>query len=135
MRRARIKVMLACIMALLFGSAHVAADVIVVPWPVRPPNDNCDRAPIIGDVKDLEFDTTHATFDGPGHCTTSPNVWYHFVPPGTGEVTVSLARSLFDTKLAAESELSARSCTCSRTRSRAASGDPSLARYLTSGTR
>ncbi|MHC4166991.1 MAG: GEVED domain-containing protein [Planctomycetota bacterium] len=100
MKRVKRDAILACTMALLFGSVHVAADVIVVPWPVGPPNDSCNRAPIVGDVKDLAFDTTRATFDGPGHCTTSPNIWYQYVPPGTGEVTVSLAGSLFDTKLA-----------------------------------
>ena len=100
MKRVKRTAMLACATVLLFGAAHAAADVTVVIWPVGPPNDSCDRAPIVGDVKDLAFDTTRATFDGPGHCTTSPNIWYHFVASGTGEVTVSLAGSLFDTKLA-----------------------------------
>ncbi len=66
----------------------------------QPANDNCTKAQPIGNVMDQPFDTTCATFDGPGHCTTSPNIWYRYVAGGTGQVTVSLLGSTFDTKLA-----------------------------------
>ncbi len=70
---------------------------------VTPPpssKDDCENAKEIGDVKDLAFDTTDATFDGPGLCMTSPNIWYCYTATCTGNVTVSLAGSSFDTMLA-----------------------------------
>jgi hypothetical protein len=70
---------------------------------VTPPpssKDNCENAKAIEDVKDLPFDTTNATFDGPGICMTSPNIWYCYTATCTGNVTVSLAGSSFDTMLA-----------------------------------
>jgi len=70
----------------------------VIPEP--PSKDNCENAKAIGDVKDLPFDTTDATFDGPGLCMTSPNIWYCYTATCTGNVTVSLAGSSFDTMLA-----------------------------------
>jgi len=101
MKRAKRNATLVFAMTLLLGTANVYSDVIVVPWPVvGPPNDNCDRAQLIGDVKDLAFNTSLATFDGPGHCFVTPNIWYRYVAPGTGEVTVSLTGSSFDTMLA-----------------------------------
>jgi hypothetical protein len=66
----------------------------------QPANDNCTKAPLIGNVKNEPFDTTCATFDGPGHCMVSPNIWYRYAAAGTGQVTVSLLGSSFDTKLA-----------------------------------
>ena len=70
--------------------------------PLPPPgsNDDCKNAKLIGDVTDLSFNTNKATFDGPGHCMTSPNVWYLYVASCTGEATVSLCGSSYDTKLA-----------------------------------
>ena len=69
---------------------------------VTPPTskDDCDDAKAIGDVEDQPFDTTDATFDGPGLCMTSPNIWYCYTATCTGNVTVSLAGSSFDTMLA-----------------------------------
>ncbi|TSA52403.1 MAG: hypothetical protein D4R45_07105 [Planctomycetaceae bacterium] len=70
---------------------------------VGPPpssKDDCENAKAIGDVKDMPFDTTDATFDGSGLCLTSPNVWYCYTASCTGNVTVSLAGSSFDTMLA-----------------------------------
>jgi hypothetical protein len=69
----------------------------VVPQPSK---DDCDDAKAIGDVEDQPFDTTDATFDGPGLCMTSPNIWYCYTATCTGNVTVSLAGSSFDTMLA-----------------------------------
>ena len=63
-------------------------------------NNNCNNAKPIGDVTDLMFDTSNATFDGPGHCMTSPNIWYIYSATCTGEATVSLCGSSYDTKLA-----------------------------------
>jgi len=70
---------------------------------VTPPpssKDDCQNAKAIGDVKDLPFSTVNATFDGPGICMTSPNIWYCYTATCTGNVTVSLAGSSFDTMLA-----------------------------------
>jgi hypothetical protein len=65
-----------------------------------PLNNSCYYAEVIGNVTDKPFDTTCATFDGPGHCMASPNIWYRYIATGTGEVTVSLCGSEFDTMLA-----------------------------------
>jgi len=70
---------------------------------VQPPpssKDDCENAQPIGDVNDLAFDTTDATFDGPGLCMKSPNIWYCYTATCTGDATVSLAGSSYDTMLA-----------------------------------
>jgi hypothetical protein len=70
---------------------------------VQPPPtsmDDCVNAQPIDDVKDLAFDTTDATFDGPGFCMVSPNIWYCYTATCTGDVTVSLFGSSYDTMLA-----------------------------------
>ncbi len=85
--------MLICGLVLLLGVANVA-------FGAAPTNDDCNKAKMVGDVTDLAFDTTDATFDGPGHYMTSPNVWYCYTATCTGCATVSLAGSNFDTKLA-----------------------------------
>ncbi len=100
MKKVGRKSMLACALILLFGAAHVALGITVAPGTVRPPNNGCDRAQPVGDVKNLAFDTSHATFDGPGHFMNSPNLWYCYTATCTGGATVSLAGSHFDTKLA-----------------------------------
>jgi len=66
----------------------------------QPTNDSCAKAKQVGNVTNMPFDTTCATFDGPGHCLTSPNIWYRYTAGGSGNVTVSLLGSSFDTKLA-----------------------------------
>ena len=63
-------------------------------------NNNCQNAKPIGNVTDMAFDTSNATFDGPGHCMTGPNIWYVYTATCTGEATVSLCGSSYDTKLA-----------------------------------
>ena len=67
----------------------------------QPINDDCSTAKQIttGVVVDLPFNTICATFDGPGHFFTSPNLWYLYMAGSTGEVTVSLLGSEFDTAL------------------------------------
>jgi hypothetical protein len=70
------------------------------PPPPSGSNDNCQNAKLIGNVTGLTFDTSNATFDGPGHCLTSPNIWYIYTATCTGEATVSLCGSGYDTKLA-----------------------------------
>ncbi len=70
---------------------------------ITPPpssKDDCENAQPVGDVKNLAFDTTNATFDGQGVCMRSPNIWYCYTASCTGDVTVSLAGSAFDTMLA-----------------------------------
>jgi len=64
-----------------------------------PTNDDCGNAKLVANVTELPFDTTCATFDGPGHFFTSPNLWYHYMAGSTGEVTVSLIGSEYDTAL------------------------------------
>jgi hypothetical protein len=71
-----------------------------VPGPCPAPNDNCHNAKPVGNVTNLAFDTTCATFDGPGHAMTSANVWYLYTATCTGSATVSLCGSNFDTMLA-----------------------------------
>ena len=84
--------------------------------PQTPPpsnNDNCVNAQAIGDAKNLAFDTRGKTFDGPGLCMTGPNIWYCYTASCTGDVTVSLLGSSYDTMLAVYS-----GCTCNPTSSR-----------------
>jgi hypothetical protein len=66
----------------------------------QPSNDDCEDAEWIGNVTYLPFCTTCATFDGPGHCIDSSNIWYLYTAPQTCKVTVSLLGSKFDTMLA-----------------------------------
>jgi hypothetical protein len=65
---------------------HVTAE---VPG-ASPENDNCADAEQIGEVQNLEFSTYEATFDGPGVCVTTPNIWYQYTPSVIGEVTADL---------------------------------------------
>jgi hypothetical protein len=67
---------------------------------VQPSKDDCENAQAVGEVKDLAFDTTDATFDGPGLCMTSPNIWFVYTASCTGDATVSLLGSGYDTMLA-----------------------------------
>jgi hypothetical protein len=69
------------------------------PGPTSP--DNCANAKPIGNVTDLVFDTRDATFDGPGLCMNSPNIWYCYTAPCTGNVTVTTSGTTYDTMLAA----------------------------------
>ncbi len=63
-----------------------------------PPNDDWFDADSIGDVSNLEFDTTHATIDGPDE-NMGPNIWFCYTATQTCSVTVSLCGSSYDTKL------------------------------------
>jgi hypothetical protein len=63
-------------------------------------NDDCLDARKVGDVTNLPFDTREATFDGPGHCMSSPNLWYRYTASCTGQAAISLCGSGFDTVLA-----------------------------------
>ncbi|MFH1373637.1 MAG: GEVED domain-containing protein [bacterium] len=71
-----------------------------VPCPPAPENDDCASAEEIGDVTDQPFSTTTATNDGAGY-TTGPNLWYCYTATCTGDATVSLCGSSYDTKVAA----------------------------------
>jgi len=66
----------------------------------QPTNDRCQSAMHIGNVVDLPFNTSNATFDGPGNCMLSPNIWYRYIATSTSNLTVSLCGSNFDTVLA-----------------------------------
>ena len=67
--------------------------------PPPPPNDNCEDAEVIGNVTNQPWSTFSATFDGPGTCMTSNNIWYSYTATCDGRLTVSLCGSGFDTKL------------------------------------
>jgi len=101
MKRLRSKLVLVCGLVLLLGAANIASGVGVKPMLLRPANDNCADAKTVGNVTSLAFDTTNATFDGPGHYITSPNLWYCYTATCNGCATVSLRGSNFDTKVAA----------------------------------
>ncbi len=62
-------------------------------------NDNWFDAHSIGNVSNLEFDTTHATNDGYDNNIDGPNIWFCYTAPCNGPVTVSLCGSSYDTKL------------------------------------
>ena len=94
MKRVRSRKMPACMLILLLGIVQIASGV------QRPANDDCANATAVSDVTDLQFNTATATFDGPGHYITTPNIWYCYTATCTGGATVSLAGSSFDTKLA-----------------------------------
>ena len=70
------------------------------PPPPSTNNNNCADAQQVSEVENLAFDTTNATFDGPGHCIQTPNLWYCYTASCTGDVTVSLLGSSYDTMLA-----------------------------------
>ena len=86
-----------------FG-VNTGQGVISISCDVEPPvnlnNDDCQNAKLIGNVTGLTYDTSNATFDGPGHCLTSPNIWYIYTATCTGEAIVSLCGSGYDTKMA-----------------------------------
>ncbi len=79
------------------GVMTITCDGTVTP----PSNDNWYLAHSVGSISNLAFDTTVATFDGPGSCMTGPNIWYCYTAPYACNVTVSLCGSEFDTMLAA----------------------------------
>ncbi|MEJ2701532.1 MAG: GEVED domain-containing protein [Sedimentisphaerales bacterium] len=86
-----------------YGSATGQGVISISCEGTEPPpatKDDCAHATLVGDVTDLAFDTTNATFDGPGLCMTGPNVWYIYTASCTGEATVSLLGSAYDTMLA-----------------------------------
>jgi len=96
MNGCRLKWALACILVVLLCAGHV----VKAQNTSKPPNDNCGNAIPIEEVVNLAFNTTNATFDGPGRCMTSPNIWYRYTATCTGNVTVSLCGSNYDTMLA-----------------------------------
>jgi hypothetical protein len=77
---------------------------------VEPPaNDNCADRLAIGEVCLLDFTTIGATTDGPAHgaCidvagdgSVNQDIWYNYTASCTGNATISLCGSLYDTKLA-----------------------------------
>ena len=83
----------AIILALLLGIPQVVNG-------APPANDDLQNAESVGNVTDLAFDTTEATFDGPEACMSGANIWYCYTATCTGTATVSLCGSFFDTKLA-----------------------------------
>jgi hypothetical protein len=92
----KIKWALACILVVTFYTID-----FVEAQPTNPPsNNNCQNAMRIGEVINQAFNTSYATFDGPGHCTSSPNIWYRYTASRACNVTVSLCGSSYDTALA-----------------------------------
>jgi hypothetical protein len=99
MKQLKSKLIQTCVLLLILGTANATSDTgnQAVAYPV---NDLCTNATEIGNVTNLPFDTTGARFDGRGLCMFSPNIWYCYTATCTGYVTVSLAGSSYDTKLA-----------------------------------
>jgi GEVED domain len=93
------KLTLAAVLLLSLSVARAASGVAVVPATQRPPNDDCSDAQPIGDITNLAFDTTHARSNGRSLCMRSPNIWYCYTASCTGNVTVSLLGSSYDTML------------------------------------
>jgi len=87
-----------------YSASDIGAGVISISCEGQPPgpvpNDNCYNAKPVGNVTNLAFDTTNASFDGSGHYMTSPNIWYCYTATCTGEVTVDLCGSSYDTMVA-----------------------------------
>ncbi|HCO93279.1 MAG TPA: hypothetical protein DIU00_04890 [Phycisphaerales bacterium] len=99
MKRLKLKLIHACILLLILDMAIAAQD-IEVQAVTYPPNDLCTEATKIGDATNLPFTTTGARFGGRGLCMVSPNIWFCYTAPCTGDVIVSLAGSSYDTMLA-----------------------------------
>ncbi|MBN2589447.1 MAG: hypothetical protein JXA96_06270 [Sedimentisphaerales bacterium] len=70
------------------------------PCSSAPANDNCANATVIGNVTNLAFSTINATHDGTYSCVNGPNLWYKYTATCTGDLTISLCGSSFDTALA-----------------------------------
>ena len=96
----RKRLILAGVLMLSLGAAHIASGVGVLPTTASPPNDDCSTAQAIGDVTNHAYDTTGARFDGRAYCMVSPNIWYCYTAPCTGNVTVRLSGANYDTMLA-----------------------------------
>jgi len=72
---------------------------------VAPGNDNCASAFLVGPGT-YSGTTVAATNDGASNCgssTTSPDVWYRYIAPGTGTITVDTCGSNYDTVIAVHS--------------------------------
>ena len=106
MKRLKLKLIQVCVLLLTLSMA-TAVRATGDQNNTYPPNDLCTDAAEISDVKNLPFSTTGARFGGEGLCMTSPNIWYCYTAPCSGDVTVSLAGSNYDTMLAVY-----RGCTC-----------------------
>ena len=99
MKHIKSKLIQTCVLLLILGTANAASETgnQAVTYP---PNDLCADATEIGDVTNLPFNTSGARFGGRGLCMVGPNIWYCYTAPCTGDVTVSLAGSSYDTMLA-----------------------------------
>jgi hypothetical protein len=75
-------------------------NVLGVACPPAGPNDNCSDAIAIGDTTDLPFTTRYATHDGPGTYIESPNIWFIYTASCTGNATLNLLNSNYDSKVA-----------------------------------
>ena len=100
MKRFGLRAAVVCGLVLVLGATAVTYGVGVKPGILYPSNDNCANAKAVGNVTNMEFNTTNATFDGPGYYISGKNIWYCFTAPCSGTATISLAGSSFDTKLA-----------------------------------
>ena len=83
-----------CITEFNLSIVDTTCEVIVIE------NDDCADATEINEVADLAFSTVDATFDGPGGCQTTANVWYCYTATQSGKAVISLCGSSYDTKLA-----------------------------------
>ncbi len=62
--------------------------------------DDCSEPIPVYDVTNYPFTTVGASYDGGGTCLTSPNIWFCYTATCTGQATISLCGSSYDTKMA-----------------------------------
>jgi hypothetical protein len=75
-------------------------DLVIATAGEGPANDDFANCEPVFDGVEIAFSTTVATFDGPGGCLDSPNIWYCYEATCDGMGTFSLCGSGFDTKMA-----------------------------------
>ena len=92
MYRFKSKLLLVCILILILGSTHLAMGVASTP----PENDDCANHKFVWNLSNYQFDTTNATFDGPGLYINSPNIWFVYKGRCDGCATVSLEGILWE---------------------------------------
>ncbi|MFH2036988.1 MAG: GEVED domain-containing protein [Candidatus Zixiibacteriota bacterium] len=79
-------------------------DLIIQPPMITEGNDMWQMPVEIAANETDIFTTIYASFDGPGNCMTSPNIWYCYSALSDGIATASLCGSSFDTKIAVFNE-------------------------------
>ena len=82
-----------------FGGASGSFALNLAQFLTPPPNDRCVNAITVGNGT-YGFNTCGAITDGPLNCPANHDVWYRFIAPCAGVVSLSTCGSSFDTALA-----------------------------------